>query len=197
MKKFVFTMMGAVLALSANVGFAKTPSDLALDVAVANLKASAAQEIGINNLINWKVGEYADYNLEGMGMELGKMKKYVASEQGNAIWMNQDMSGGMLGDQKVEALMDRATGQVLEMRQNGKKVDVPKDEIEIIDQETTSITVPAGTFEVIHITAKSKQAKKIEVWANPRDIALDGAAQMYIESGFLPITMKLTGFGGR
>ncbi len=197
MKKLALTVLGAVMALAGNNGYAKSQSELALEVAMANLQASAAQEIGINNMINWKVGEYTDYNLEAMGMPLGTMKKYVASEQGNAIWLNQDMSGGMMGDQKVEALMDRANGQILEMRQNGKKVDVPNDPIEIIDQESTSITVPAGTFDVIHVTAKSKNAKKIEVWANPRDIALDGAAQLYIESGMLPITMKLTGFGGR
>lgn len=193
MKKLILSLVAGVMAFAGSQAQAKTGAELALDIAVATIQADRQ----INNLINWKVGEFTDYNIEAMGMELGKMKKYVASEVGNNIWMNQDMSGGMIGEQKVEVLMDRANGQILEMKQNGKKVEVPNDPIELIDQESTTITVPAGTFDVIHITAKSKQAKKIEVWANPRDIALDGGAQMYIESGFLPMTLKLTAFGGR
>jgi hypothetical protein len=196
MKRLIVSLLAGMMALTGHAQ-AKDASDLAREIAIATLQASVFAEREINNLINWKVGEYTDYSLEAMGMPLGTMKKYVASEVGNNIWLNQDMEGGMIGNQKVEVLMDRATGQVLEMKQNGKNVEVPNDPIELIDQETTTITVPAGTFEVIHITARSKQAKKIEVWANPRDIALDGAAQMYIESGFLPMTMKLTKFGGR
>lgn len=196
MKKLTLSLLAGILALAGAHAQAKDASEVARDIVLANIRASVAGEMHINNLINWKVGEYTEYNVEAMGMPLGTMKKYVASEQGNNIWLNSDVA--MMGqNQKVEALMDRATGQVLEMRQDGKKVDVPNDPIELVDQESTTITVPAGTFEVIHITAKSKQAKKIELWANPRDIALDGGAQMYIESGMFPMTLKLTKFGGR
>lgn len=193
MKNLTLSLLAGLMAFAGAQAQAKDASDLAREIALANIHASRQ----VANAINWKVGEYTNYNIEAMGMTLGEMKKYVASEVGNNIWLNQDMSGGMIGNQKVEVLMDRATGQVLEMKQNGNKVDVPNDPIELIDQESTSITVPAGTFDVIHITAKSKQAKKIELWANPRDIALDGGAQMFIDSGMLPMTLKLTSFGGR
>lgn len=192
MKKMILSLVAGVMALAGSQAVAVTPAELARDIAIAQLQSDRQ----ISNVINWKVGEFAEYNVEAFGMQLGKMKKYVASEVGNNIWLNQDMSGGMIGDQKVEVLMDRATAKVLEMKQNGKNVEVPNDPIELIDQETTTITVPAGTFDVIHITAKSKQVKKIELWANPRDIALDGAAQMSIEAQ-IPMMLKLTAFGGR
>lgn len=195
MKKLTLSLLAGILALAGSAQ-AKDASEIARELVIANLQASAAGEIHINNVINWKVGEYTEYSLEIMGMPGGTMKKYVASEVGNNIWLNSDVD--MMGQkQNVEALMDRANGQILEMKQNGKKVDVPNDPVEIIDQEATSVTVPAGTFEVIHITAKSKQIKKLEVWANPRDIALDGAAQMMVDSGMFPMTLKLTKFGGR
>lgn len=188
--------MGLALAFCGSA-WAKTNTELAKEIITAELQASIAADRAIANLINWKVGEYQEYDISAMFGNLGKMRKYVASEQDNAIWVNSETSGGMIGDNKVEALIDRATGKVLEMRQNGQPQQIPDDPIEVIDQESTSVTVPAGTFDVIHITAKSKQIKKLEVWANPRDITMDGSAQMSIDSGFLPMTLKLTSFGGR
>lgn len=189
MKKLALSLLVGVMAL-ANAAVA-AERNVADEIALLDLQVSIAGEMHTNNLINWKVGEYADYD---MGF-IGKMHKVVASEQGNAIWLNSETSGMMAS--KTEALIDRATGQILELRQNGQKQNIPDDKLEVISQDATTITVPAGTFEVIHIVAKSAQVKKIEVWANPRDIALDGAAQMAIDAGFMPITMKLTKFGGR
>jgi hypothetical protein len=197
MKKWNFILAG-VLALAASPALAEDDGNLARELFLANLQSEVlTSDRDAMNAINWKVGEFQEYDISSSFGNMGKVKKYVASEQGNAIWVNNDTSGGMIGNNKIEALIDRATGKVLEMRQNGQKQDVPNDPIELISQEATRITVPAGTFEVIHITARSKQAKKIEVWANPRDITMDGSAQMYVESGFLPMTLKLTKFGGR
>ncbi|MGZ3653565.1 MAG: hypothetical protein ACXWSC_20620, partial [Bdellovibrionota bacterium] len=66
-----------------------------------------------------------------------------------------------------------------------------------INQETATITVPAGTFETIHITAKSQQSGNIEVWANPRAITLDGTAKMAMQANGMPVSMELTKFGGK
>lgn len=196
MKKLTLSLLSALAVLSAPAAYAFDGALLARDIALASAKVSGDRSV--NNLINWKVGEFQNSKVEAMGMALGDMKKIVASEEGNNIWLVQEMTG-MMGNQKVEVLMDRATGQVIEMRQNGKKVDVPNDPLEVIDQESTTVTVPAGTFDCIKITAKSAQVKKLEMWANPRDITLDGAAQVVMESNQLPvpITMKLVEMGGR
>lgn len=182
---------GLIMALVAFTGVAKADSFLFTD-----LQHSIASEVHINNAINWKVGEYTEYDLAmSMFGNIGKLTKKATSEQGNAVWLKSEVTG--MQSQTVEALIDRANGQILEYRENGQKKEIPKDKLEIISQDSASVTVPAGTFETIHIVAKSEKAKKIEVWMNPRDITLDGAAQTIIESQFGPISMKLTKFGGR
>lgn len=194
MKKTTMIMAALLALFAVKNASANDTGILATQVALADIQASAASAIHTNNLINWKVGDSADYTITSTFGALGNLHKFVASEQGNAIWVQQDMSGGMLGNHKVEILMDRADGHIIEMRQDGQKQNVPDDKVEIISQDATTITVPAGTFEVIHVVAKTQQVSKLEVWANPRDIPMDGAAQEYIESGFLPMTLKLTKF---
>ena len=190
MKKLTLSLLAGLLA-AVGTAQANDGSLLANQLAMSQLSGSA-----IANVINWKVGEYAENNIEAFGMPLGTMKKYVASEEGNFIWFNQDMSGALIGNHKVEAKMDRATGKIVELKQDGQPQKIPEGDLEIIDQDTQSITVPAGTFETIHITAKTKDGQKMQVWMNPRDIALDGAAQQIIEAQ-ITMTLKLTKFGGR
>ncbi len=191
MKKLSLSLLAGVLAFAGSARAEE--NNFARELILAQTRAAVAAELSINNLINWKVGEYQEYALSPLP---GSVKKNVASEEGNAIWIMNDVNA-MGQSQKSEILLDRATGKVLKYKENGQEKQLPDDKIEVIDQESTTITVPAGTFEVIHITAKSEKAKKIEIWANPRDITMDGGAQMYIEAGFLPMTLKLTKFGGR
>ena len=187
MKKLI-AVIAALFAIGGSA-HAMTQAEFARTIMLANAQADAM------NLINWKVGEFGDYNLTAMIGNIGTMHKYVASEQGNAIWVKQEITGMM--QQTMEILMDRADGHIIEARQNGKKIDMPDDKPEIIDQDSTTVTVPAGTFQAIHVTFKTKQVKKGEVWANPRDITMEGTAKMVLDTGMLPITMELTKFGGK
>lgn len=190
--KTLFAMLAALLVTGSAQAMER---DTAAEIALLDLQVSIANEMRANNLINWKVGEYSEYDMSAAFGNIGTMKKIVASEVGNNIWLNTDTTG--MAAAKMEALIDRATGQILELRQNGQKQEIPNDKPEVISQDTATITVPAGTFETIHIVAKTAKIKKLEIWANPRDITLDGAAQMMIDAGFLTITTKLTKFGGR
>jgi len=188
MKKLILSLAAGVLAF---VGSAQA-NDLVTDIALAQVN-------GVNpiaNVINWKIGDYQDLNISMQGMKLGVMHKEAMSEEGNALWLKQTLSGGMIGNQVVEILLDRATGKILKMKQNGQEKPVPEEKIEIIDQETATITVPAGTFETIHIRAKSSQGP-LELWANPQAIKLDGTAKMTMTSQGMPVAMELTKFGGR
>lgn len=190
MKKLTLSLLAGFLA-TFSVAHADDSSVLARQIALSQLS-----DVHVANVINWKVGEFGEMSIEAFGMPIGAMKKYVASEEGNFIWFNQEMSGSLIGNHKVEAKMDRATGKIVEMKQDGKPAAVPDGALEIIDQDTQTITVPAGKFETIHITAKSKDVKKLEIWMNPRDITLDGAAQQIIEAQ-VTMTLKLTKMGGR
>ena len=189
MKKLFLSIAMLAVAGSAQ---AYDATDLARDIALANVQQNPAA-----NVINWQIGDYCDMNISLQGMPLGTVHKEAMSDEGNAVWLKQSMSGGMIGNQVVEVLIDRATGKTLKMKQNGQEKPVPDDKIEIIDQETATITVPAGTFETIHIRAKSQQAGNIELWANPQAIKLDGAAKMTMQANGMPIAMELTKFGGR
>ncbi|MCM2322312.1 MAG: hypothetical protein NDJ90_03520 [Oligoflexia bacterium] len=146
------------------------------------------------NLINWKVGDQATYDVSaGAFGKMGRMTKEVTREEGNAIWINQAID---LGFQKevVDILLDRAEGKVLKMIRNGKEEAIPNDKIEIISQDATEITVPAGTFKVIHIVAKSQKVSKIEVWANPRDTVMDGTVKQLMVTDFMDLIMELVSF---
>lgn len=174
----------------------RAEGNFATKLMLTDLSASIASELHINNAINWKVGEFSEYDMKAMFGSLGTMKKQATSEQGNAIWIKEQTSG-MMGNKTIEILIDRADGHIVEYREDGQKKDMPDQKLEIISQEHTSVTVPAGTFEAIHITAKTEQVKKLEIWANPRDITLDGTAKMAIDTGMLPVTVELTKFGGK
>ena len=197
MKKLTLSLVAAAMMLAGTYANAKTLSEAVMEAALNDLRLSAASEVHINNLINWKVGEYTDSNIGLMGMPAGTMKKIVDREEGNTIWMNQLTDGSLIGKHKIEVQMDRADGKILQLIQDGQKQEIPNDKLEIISQDSTTVTVPAGTFEVIHIVAKSEKIKKLEAWANPRDISLDGMAKTYVESGMFPMTLELTGHGGR
>ena len=188
------TTLALVTGLMAVVGSAHAMDNVALVNQIALAQATAP---GIMNVINWKIGEFQDLNLTMQGMALGTVHKEAKSEEGNGVWMSEVMAGAMIGNHTVEVLLDRADGHVIKMKQDGQDKPVPDDKLEIINQETATITVPAGTFETIHITAKSQQSGNIEVWANPQAITLDGTAKMTMQAQGMPIAMELTKFGGK
>ncbi len=170
-------------------------NSLAIELAVANIQVSVAGEMETMNVINWEVGENSNYKMTSLFGELGTMAKRVDREQGNAIWVISETSGQM-GDNTVEMLIDRATAQTLEYIENGQRKEPPSnDDFELIDQSEERITVPAGTFDTIKITGKTSQIKKLELWANPSEVVMEGSVQMKADTGFLPITMQLTSFG--
>jgi hypothetical protein len=190
------TLIALALALGLSTQ-AHAQENLAINLMLLDLQASiVAAKTAPLNVINWKVGEFSNFDMSAAFGSLGKMNKIVASEVGNDIWLKSTTTG-MIGNNTIEALIDRATGQVKEMRQNGQKQEIPNDKLEIISQDRATVTVPAGTFEAIHIVAKSEKIKKMELWANPRDTALDGAIQTIADTGMLTITLKLTQFGGK
>ena len=145
-------------------------------------------------LINWKVGDSADMDvsLGGFGMN-GTMHKEAFKEEGSGIWLRQQLSLPIMNDTS-EVLYDRNTGKVLKYIHNGKEENIPDSKIEVVSEKAETVTVPAGTFKTLHIVAKSKDVKSIDVWMNNRDISLDGTAKMVMDQGQMTITMELTKF---
>jgi hypothetical protein len=193
MKKLMLSMAAGMLALAGSAQANEIDThELASQIALSQVSGVSP----IANVINWKIGDSQDLNISLQSFPMGTMHKEAVSEEGNAIWLKQSMSGGMIGNQVVEVLLDRATGKVLKMKQNGQDKPVPDEKIEIIDQETATVTVPAGTFETIHIRARSSQGD-IELWANPQAISLDGTAKMLVKAQGMPVSLELTKFSRR
>ncbi len=162
-------------------------------VNVVDLQMQAALFVPAD-LINWTVGDTAEYEVSaGAFGKVGKMVKSVTKDEGQALWVKQDMDM-QIQKELIEILIRKSDGKILKMLRNGQEQAVPDQSIEIISQDYTEITVPAGKFKVLHIIAKSKEISKIELWANPKDTVMDGAIKQSISTGFVDISMELSSF---
>ncbi len=155
--------------------------------------AELSRTVSTLSLVNWKVGDAQNFKVTlGFGME-GTMNKEATKEEGNAIWLKTVLKLPIAND-TTEALIDRDSGKVLKFIHNGKEAEVPSGELEIVSTNNETIEVPAGKFKTIHVIAKSKDVKQIEIWINQREIALDGSAKVFMDQGSMKITMVLTKF---
>lgn len=179
-----------------------------LAVTVAGLSTGARAEVGaLNsqelvtlaqvaplNLINWKVGDTMSYQVSmGFLGKFGSMVKSVAKEEGDTIWIHQEVDL-KIQKQVVDIQMSRVDGRIIKMIQDGKEVQVPNDKLEVISQDYGNVTVPAGTFAAVHIVAKTQQVSKIELWANPAETVMDGALKQIMATQFGELTLELVSF---
>jgi len=186
-KKFNVLMLGVMglLSLSLNPSYSSAFEISTLDI----LQSYRAQ-----NVIDWKVGDKMVYSVKaGPFGNVGNMEKEVKSDDGKILVIRQFM--GLPGnDQEIEIWLDKTNGEVVKVIRNGKEEQIPDDNLEVIDQNYETITVAAGTFDCIHIVAKTDQIPKIEVWANPQAIVMDGVAKQFMQTNLVPLTMELTSF---
>ena len=145
--------------------------------------------------LDWRVGQENNYKLNMGGFLNGTMKMAVKSVGADGIWMTQDVDL-MIQKQHAEILIDPANGQIKRMVVNGQDQQVPKQDLEIIDQKEDHITVPAGAFDVIYLKVKDKAQNNAisEAWINPRDIPLSGMAKTIQDSQMGKVTIELTSF---
>ena|SRR3990167_4459750 len=184
MKRFGIVLSLFLFLGLPSISHSKTPLEVINQLSLQN----------IQNVINWKVGEWTDYDLEFFIP--GSMRKEVTSDEGDALWMTQTMDMGFLGKVDSKVKISRKTGEILELWVNGQKQEVPHPKIDIVKQEEDRITVPAGTFDTIKVTVKDRETGKLTIiWLNPRDIPMDGTVQMETESEYGQMTLKLKDFG--
>ncbi len=142
--------------------------------------------------LNWQVGDTNNYKLNMAGFLNGSMKMYVREITADGIWMVQDVDL-MIQKQKIEVLLDQATGEVKKMLVNGQEQAPPESNPEIIDQKEATVTVPAGTFKTIYLKIKDGDQTS-EMWVNPRDIPLSGMAKSLADSQIGKVTIELQSF---
>ncbi len=156
------------------------------------------QQIVFNHVvpqgISFKVGDENNYAID-MGFLKGTMNMLVKSIEAEGVWIFQKMDLGFAGKQDVQTLIDPNTGKIIKMIVNGKEQTPPETNLEVIDMTEERITVPAGTFDSIHIRAKNtKDKSEINQWANPRDIPIGGMLKQIVPSQFGNVTIVLTSF---
>ncbi|OGQ17679.1 MAG: hypothetical protein A3B70_08140 [Deltaproteobacteria bacterium RIFCSPHIGHO2_02_FULL_40_11] len=154
----------------------------------------ALQGLSIQNLIDWKIGEKATYDMDLGFLGKGSVVKEATKEEGNALWISTKAKTP-LGEQTADVLIRREDGKILKFIVDGKEQEYKEPELELISREADEITVPAGTFKTIHIKAKDKSDDAdIDMWANPVDVPLGGIVKNIVVKGFLTITMVLKSF---
>lgn len=152
------------------------------------------QEVGTYAL-DWKVGDSTQHNIN-MGFISGKMDSRVREETPEGFWMDQDMNMGFLGEQKVEIHINKHTGEILEIRVNGQKQNIPdQGNQEIVDMQEASIKVPAGTFDCVYLKIKDTSNNQIsQAWLNPQVVPMMGLIKTIQPGQFGEVTVELTGF---
>jgi hypothetical protein len=146
--------------------------------------------------LNWRVGDTLRFKVTMKPVSL-KGSAVVRVEQiaEEGILIVQDVRLGILGNQHVEMLIDRLNGRVLRMITNGHEEIVPEMAMKTVKQEGVKISVPAGTFDCLHIVMEDAKKRRSEVWANPMEIPLNGIIKS-VEHKMKPFTttMELTSF---
>jgi hypothetical protein len=184
----------AILGFVATLGLqahAATPYQME----VTALIQSVAQPIHTLDLIDWTVGDNADYTLKG-GIINGTMHTNVREATAEGFWIQQDMDMGFLGKEKVEILYDKNTGAVLQLIVNDQKQTPPSSsDMKVIESRRDKVTVPKGTFDCIYAKVQdTKQNQTSEIWLNPELIPIGGMIKTLAPSQLGTITVELTNF---
>lgn len=185
MKKLIYSLVA--LLVSAN---------LMAFQAISPETAMSFKAMAETTGLNWNVGDYANYNMNG-GFIQGTNNMRVREKVSEGFWLEQNMDLGFLGQNKIEVLIDPNTGEIKKLIVNGKEEQIPENGgMEIISAEESKVTVPAGTFEAIHLKVKDTDSGDVsQMWINPDMIPINGSAKSISPSQFGEITLELTAHG--
>lgn len=118
----------------------------------------------------------------------------VTSNDGNEIWLAQDMNLSLVGEQKTEILMDANTGTIKQILVNGQEQEIPdQGTLEVVQIVDATITVPAGTFKCTHATLKNESNEEINIWASG-EVPMSGMIKQVSPNQFGTATVELTSF---
>lgn len=194
MSRFIFAIAAFLIGTAQ---YSQAQDLTGFELSNSQLVSIATQDVGTLGL-NWKVGDRMDYtvSLASMG-KIGSSEKFVSKDEGATLWITQVINIPMAGQKQTsEMQLEKATGKVLKLIVNGKEQTLNEEgqDLEIISQEYTDITVSAGTFKALHIVAKTKDVSKIEVWMNPKDTCIDGTLKQVMTMQFGDLALELTSF---
>lgn len=176
--------------------FGVQASALTIEVPILNaadMQQMIQDQVGVQGL-PWKVGESANYNLKA-GFISGKMTMLIREEVHEGFWVEQNVDV-MIQKSKVELLIDKNTGKILQMIVDGKKQTPPEPgDTEILESHPDNVTVPAGTFECAYVKVHDKkQNQDQDLWVNPELIPVMGMIKTTGQTQLGALLIELTSF---
>ncbi|MEM7647346.1 MAG: hypothetical protein AAF203_10585 [Pseudomonadota bacterium] len=127
--------------------------------------------------ITWEVGEYQRRNILGKFVRVGKVYSVIDREEGNGFWIKNDLEIITKPKEVHEALIDRATGEILKYVVDGVEKPVPNtsvaDECDTLSEVQEMVTVPAGTFDTKR-TVNRCPDDTYALWVNDQDVNMGG-----------------------
>ncbi len=144
--------------------------------------------------LDWRVNDKSSYKISNVLLN-GTSDNFVREDTGTGYWLQQDMKLSMAGEQKMEILLNKTTGQIEKLLVNGQEQKVPESNVEVVEMKEDSVTVAAGTFKCIYAKIKNKDDGKIsQAWINPKEVPMTGQIKAIAESQLGQITQELTSF---
>jgi hypothetical protein len=184
-------LFSIVLFLCTSLAYGATPPSVS-DPDLGYTPAYDIRTITPQDLISWRVGDHSEYSVTvGSFGKMGTMTKEVTKADATTITFVQKADLAIQKD-TAEITMNKADAKIVKYVHNGKEEAYPDDKVEIISEDTAEVTVPAGTFQSIHVVAKTKQVDKVELWANTRDVVMDGLLKMQMQQQGMDIVIELT-----
>ncbi|OFZ18807.1 MAG: hypothetical protein A2Z20_11400 [Bdellovibrionales bacterium RBG_16_40_8] len=182
------------LIVSVAIFFGITAS-AATDLPLQTLQQTLVQPIVIDQGLDFKVGDTADYSLSG-GIISGSMHVLVREATAEGFWIEQNMDLGFLGKQKAEILYDKNTGAILQLIVNGQKQTPPNPgDVEVVEAKPDRVTVPKGTFDCLYVKLRDKKNNSdSEAWMNMDLVPIGGLIKAVQPSQIGTITIVLTNF---
>jgi len=184
--KNIIAIVSTLFALSTQATTSQLPT--ILKAADSFFKTEAVQGL------NWKVGDELNFKLK-MSFISGKMKMSVAEVTDSLITLKQDIN--LSGQsQSCVTKLNPNNGETQSITCNGQNQNIPnKDDLEIVEMTNEKITVPAGTFDSIHVKIKQKSDNKIiEQWVNMQELPITGMLKAISPSQFGNVVVELESF---
>lgn len=120
--------------------------------------------------IQWKVGDFQERRIKKGAINAGTLNSSVDREEGEAVWLINELKIMFKKKQLIEALIEKKTGKILRYIVDGEEKDPPEaeelEDCELLSEIKEKVKVPAGTFATTRSIIKCDE-DTVAIWANP------------------------------
>lgn len=161
-------------------------------MAVSNVSASSISHM-IRNGVVFKVGDTLNANLKIVEANInGTVKIAITALDATTVTIQED-ADLQIQKQVIVMVINKTNGKVISVTVNGQPQQVPTSNPKIVKQETATVTVPAGTYACLHLVLDDN-GNQSEIWADPKDIPINGLLKEVGKQQGYTVEMELTSF---